>query len=886
MSNTLVICEKPSVAQDVANALLGGSAKKIGDRFEGPGFVIAFAVGHLLEQVDPEEYDANLKRWRYEDLPIIPEQFRYHARDARAQKQLSSLHKLMARADVDTIVNACDAGREGELIFKLILQTAPEAAHEKTIERAWFSSMTQKAIREAFDHLRTDESVKPLESAARARSEADWLIGMNATRAATTRAGSARRVLSLGRVQTPTLALIAHRDLEIAAFVPEDYWEVEAHLDADGAGYKGLWHEGSTTRLTTAEAASEIAAATNGQPGVVESVVTKPQRENPPLLYDLTSLQREANQKFGFSAQRTLSAAQALYDQHKLITYPRTSSRYISGDLAGQMRGIVANVGRAGAEYDEPSKIVLASEKLPLARIVNDAKVGDHHAIIPTEGQHDLSGLGRDDRRIYDLVARRFLAVFLPPAKIERTTVETRVASHLFRSKGKVLVEAGWRAAYGEVAKSTAPAPDAASGGKAGDKEDGEETRLPPLTEGQSVRCTKAESLAKQTKPPGRYSDNTLLRAMETAGKLVDDDEAAEAMKDAGLGTPATRAATIERLIDADYVEREGRALRATDKGIGLVNMLGDHMLTSPALTGEWEQRLNRIERGEESSGPFRHEIEDLTREVVGWFADKDREDLRIKRTPIAPCPLCDGEIVEFPKSYGCTSYKGKSDPGCGYTLWKQTAGKTIDRETALELIAQGKQSKDLEAEREVLGPCPTPECGGQIIERQRSYGCTSWKSRQEPGCGYVIWKRVRGQKGEVDLETAKEMVAKGETNAAPAPSREPLADCPTPDCKGQIIERQRSYGCTTYKSKKNPGCGYVIWKRSKGVEVSREEAVAKIEADRPVLAAEANGSPEQSNGAEAAPAAPAAARGKSGSRSKNGATATKTRRRSTRSSS
>lgn len=885
MTNKLVICEKPSVASDVASALLNGDAKKIGDRYEGPGLVIAFAVGHLLEQVDPEEYDAALKRWRYEDLPIIPEEFRYHARDARAQKQLAALHKLMARKDVDAIVNACDAGREGELIFKLILQTAPDAAREKTIERAWFSSMTSKAIREAFDNLRADESVQPLESAARARSEADWLVGMNGTRAATTRAGSARRVLSVGRVQTPTLALIAHRDIEIAAFVPEDYWEVEAHFDADGAGYRGLWHEKSKTRLTTAEAATEIATATDGQPGLVESVVTKPQRENPPLLYDLTSLQREANQKFGFSAQRTLSAAQALYDQHKLLTYPRTNSRYISGDLAGQMRGIVANVGRASSDYDEPSKIVLASEKLPLGRIVNDAKVGDHHAIIPTEGRHDLSGLGRDDRRIYDLVARRFLAVFLPPAKIERTTIETRVGGeHLFRSKGKVLVEAGWRAAYGEVAKSTAPAPDAASDGKTGDKDEGEETRLPALTEGQSVRCTNAESLSKQTKPPGRYSDNTLLRAMETAGKLVHDDEAAEAMKDAGLGTPATRAATIERLIDAGYVEREGRGLRATDKGIGLINMLGDHVLTSPALTGDWEQRLNRIERGEEPSEPFRHEIEDLTREVVGWFADKDREDLRIKRTPIAPCPLCDGEIVEFPKSYGCTSYKGKAEPGCGYTLWKQTAGKTIDRETALELIAAGKQSKDLEAEREVLGPCPTPDCGGDIIERQRSYGCTSWKSRQEPGCGYVIWKRVRGQKGEVDLETAKEMVAKGETNAAPAPAREPLAPCPTPDCKGDIIERGRSYGCTTYKNKKSPGCGYVIWKRSKGVEVSREEAIAKIEEDRPALAAEAHGSADPANGAETT-AATKTSRAKKGSRSENGGTATRTRRRSTRSS-
>lgn len=833
MPRALIICEKPSVATDVAKALFGKDAKSVGDHWEGPDAVVAFAVGHLVEQVDPDAYDARYKKWRYEDLPILPDDFSYHARDARAAKQLKSLHALMGRADIDEIVNACDAGREGELIFKLILQTAPKKARGKPVKRAWFSSMTANAIREAFANLRDDDAMQPLEAAARARSEADWLVGMNATRAATTKAGSARKVLSLGRVQTPTLALIVNRDLAIHAFVPEDYWEVHATFaTAAGEQYAGLWHEGSTTRLKEAGPAEAIAAAASDASGVVESVDKKPQVEQPPMLYDLTTLQREANSRFGFSAQRTLGAAQALYDQHKLLTYPRTSSRYLSGDMVGQLKGVARGVGAAAPEYADGARHVIGLEKLPLRRVVNDARVGDHHAIIPTEGDHDLAGLNRDERRVYDMVARRFLAVFHPPARFERTAVETRVGEHLFRSRGKVLIEAGWRAVYGEEARQ-ATAADGEDGAAPGDEDD---ARLPELVADAPVRCEGAEAHAKQTKPPSRYSEGTLLRAMETAGKLVDDDDAAEAMKDAGIGTPATRAATIERLVDAGYVEREGRSLRATEKGTGLVRMLGDHLLTSPELTGRWEQRLNRIERGEERAEDFRREIDSFTREVVEWFADKERDDLRVERTPLAPCPTpgCEGQVVELPKSYGCNSYHGKDDPGCGYTLWKQQHGRTLTKDEAMEHIASGRSSKDLADEREVLGPCPSEGCEGHIIERGRSYGCTSWKSRRETGCGYVIWKRVRGQKGEVDIEAAKRMVAAGETNAAPAAAKEPLGACPTPGCGGEIVENSRAYGCTSWKSRKNPGCGFVIWKRDreKG-DVSREQAVEILEAAR-----------------------------------------------------
>ena len=855
VSKKLIICEKPSVARDVATALPETFSQK-GDAYESDHWVISYAVGHLLEQVDPDEYDPRFRKWTYEDLPIIPEEFRYQARDSRAAKQLGSLHKLMARNDVTGIVNACDAGREGELIFKLILQSASEKARAKPVERAWFSSMTKAAIQDAFTSLRPDSDMRPLEDAARARSEADWLVGMNGTRAATTRAGSIRRVLSLGRVQTPTLAMIVRRDLEIQAFEPRDYWQIEAMFTGADQPLPGTWNDvegahrdilfvddGKTfkDRIAVGPAAEAISSAVSGAEGVVKSVEAKQRTEAPQLLYDLTALQRDANQRYGFSASRTLAAAQSCYDEHKVLTYPRTSSRYLSGDMVGTLKGVVSRVGSADPQYADAARAVLALDTLPLGRVVNDAKVTDHHAIIPTDGDHDLSRLSSDARRIYDMAARRFLAVFLPPAKLEDTTIITAVAEHTFRSSGTVIIEPGW---YAVDAMRRHRVEKQAAREAAAQNEDGEEEprdrTLPSVTVGQRLTCASTDVQAKSTKPPARFHEGSLLKAMETAGKLVDDDEAAEAMKDAGLGTPATRANIIESLIDREYVEREGKQLRATDKAIGLITMLGDHLLTSPELTGRWEQKLNEIQAGGEARGEFEREIKDFTRQVVEWFADKSRDDLRVERTVIAPCPLnlpdgtkCTGNIVEQRKSYSCDSYHGKDDPGCGYTLWKQMDNRVITLDEAKDYIAKGLQSSDLQAEREVLGPCPTDGCDGEIVERGRSYGCTSWKSKTETGCGYVIWKRVRGRRDEVSIEEARRMVARGETNATPP--REPVAECPVPGCGGTIVERPKTYGCNSWKSPRNRGCGYVIWKRPRGSEqdVTVDEAKAKIEADR-----------------------------------------------------
>jgi DNA topoisomerase-3 len=816
MPKTLVICEKPSVARDLVAALPGRFAES-NDLFESDEYVIGFAVGHLVEQVDPDAYDARFKRWKFEDLPIVPDEFRYEPRDAKAGKQLKSLHTAMRRKDIDGLVNACDAGREGELIFKLILQTAKV---DKPVRRAWFSSMTKSAIRDAFENLRDDAELRPLEDAARSRSESDWLIGMNATRAATTRIGSPRSPVSLGRVQTPTLAMIVRRDLEINAFVPEDYWQVQAQFEtAASERYLGMWQQGSSNRLKTAEEADRIAALAQGADAVVESVERKPLVEQPPLLYDLTTLQREANQRYGFTAKRTLAAAQGCYERHKVLTYPRTASRYISSDLVSSLPSVIGRVVAADPAYAKAAAAISGLALLPTARAVNDAKVGDHHAIIPTDETHTLSGLSSDERRIYDMVARRFLAIFHQASESEQTVVWTAIGEERFRSRGKVLVVAGWRAAYGEEAL---PADE-------GKVEEDAEQRLPKLEEGQAVTCAEAEALAKQTKPPARYNESSLLRAMETAGKLVEDDEAAEAMKESGLGTPATRAATIERLIDAAYLEREGKQLRATPKAVGIITTLGDHDLTSPALTGEWERRLVKIEAGEESRDVFMRDIKQFTEETVAWFADKDRTAMRVERRVVGPCPRCDGEIVERPKSYSCTSWKSKAEPGCGYTLWKEVGGRTITFEEAVEYVAKVISADDIKPERVVIGPCPTPDCGGEIIERAKSYGCTSWKSRSETGCGFVIWRKAGGK--DVTREEAIEMVRDGRTNATVRPAAEPLGACPTEGCDGEIVEKARSYGCTSYKSKKKPGCGYVIWKTQRGLgrEIGREEAIEMV---------------------------------------------------------
>jgi DNA topoisomerase-3 len=677
-SKILVIAEKPSVGRDLTRVLTGPFQKQEG-YLEGPDHIVTWAVGHLVQLAEPDEYDAKYKKWRMADLPIVPEKFKLVVRDERSKKQMSVVTKQLKRADVASVVNACDAGREGELIFAYLFE---KAGAKKSVQRLWLSSMTKAAMERAFKELRPADEFAQLEAAARSRSESDWIVGMNATRAATIRLRSSfDGAVSLGRVQTPTLAIITRREEEIRAFVPEPYWLVDATFAAPGERvYEGRYHDGSKPRIASAEQADAVVAAVRGQTGEITQLERKKRSERAPLLYDLTSLQREANSRFGFTARRTLAAAQRCYEEHKVLTYPRTSSRYLTSDMIAELKPIAGHVGAASREYQAGAAYVQGLDMLPLARVVADDKVGDHHAIIPTNSAHALDKLSDDDRRVFDMVARRFLAVFHPEAVFENTKVETTVASHVFRTRGKVLLVPGWRGVYGELAESSS----------ASDDDEGRDQQLPKLELAEHVETREVSSAEKETQPPRRYSDASLLGAMETAGKLVDDDEMREAMKESGIGTPATRASIIERLIDVGYVERDARALVATEKGLNVIRLLGDHPLTSPSMTGDWEQRLGKIERGEEPRKTFMADIAGFAESTVHDL-DEKLKDVRIPRANLGPCPVCGHDIVENRKGFSCWS---REDPGCGFVIWKAKAGKTLPLVVARELITTGKTAK------------------------------------------------------------------------------------------------------------------------------------------------------------------------------------------------
>src|SRR5215203_4644109 len=491
MSKTLVLAEKPSVGRDLTRVLPGQFAKHEG-YLESDSHVITWAVGHLVQLAEPDEYDAKFKKWKMADLPIVPDAFRLVVRDERSRKQMTVITKLLGRKDVDEVVNACDAGREGELIFAW---TAEKARMKKPVKRLWLSSMTTGAIKQAFAALRPAEEFAKLEEAARSRSEADWIVGMNATRAATIRLRSSfDGAVSLGRVQTPTLAIIARREEEIRAFVPEPYWLVDARFEPQGGdsgrGYAGRFHAGAQPRLKTAEEAEAVVAAVRGKAGEITKLETTKRSEKAPLLYDLTSLQREANTRYGFSARRTLAAAQRLYEEHKALTYPRTNSRFLPSDMGGEIKPIAGHVGNH-REYAKAAAFVTGMDVLPTGRVINDPKVTDHHAIIPTNSSHKLDKMSDDDRRIYDMVARRFLAVFHPEAVFENTRLETTVAEHVFRTTGRVLVVPGWRGVYGEgFEESRADA----------DSDEAADQQLPKLERGEAVATRDVAAAEKETK--------------------------------------------------------------------------------------------------------------------------------------------------------------------------------------------------------------------------------------------------------------------------------------------------------------------------------------------------------------------------------------------------
>ena len=693
MSKALIIAEKPSVAQDIVRALtpVSGKFDKEADHFENEQYVVTSAVGHLVEIKAPEEYDVKRGKWSFAHLPVVPPHFDLAPID-KAKSRLSAVVKLVKRKDVTRLINACDAGREGELIFRLIVQYADtgKTRLNKPVQRLWLQSMTPQAIRDGFGQLRSDEQMLGLADAARSRSEADWLVGINGTRAMT--AFNSRDggffLTTVGRVQTPTLSIVVEREEKIRKHVPRDYWEIKASFGAAAGDYDAKWFDPRfkknddpdrrADRVWSEAEARDILAAVQGRSGVVTEEA-KPSNQSSPLLYDLTTLQREANSRFGFSAKTTLSLAQALYEKHKALTYPRTDSRALPEDYLGTVKQTFEMI----AEEDLPGPLKALAQHArkglnegyvkPLKRVFDNTKVSDHFAIIPTlQAPRSLS---EAEAKLYDLVVKRFIAVFYPPAEYLVTTRITQVDEHKFQTNGKVLANPGWLAVYGKEAQD-------------------EDANLVPVQPGETVSNEGVVSVALRTKPPARYTEATLLSAMEGAGKLIDDDELREAMAEKGLGTPATRAQVIEGLILEKYMFREGRELVPTAKAFQLMTLLrglGVEDLTKPELTGNWEHQLAEMEHGRLSREKFMKEIAGIAERIVRKAKEYDRDTIPGDYATLQqPCPKCGGVVKENYRRFTCAGQAGDEE-GCGFSITKIPAGRSFELHEVERFLADKK---------------------------------------------------------------------------------------------------------------------------------------------------------------------------------------------------
>jgi DNA topoisomerase III len=913
MSKSLIITEKPSVAGDIAKAL--GGFKKGKDYYENEKYLISWAVGHLFELAVPASMKAQDK-WDMKKLPIMPPEFEL----APAEKmggRVNVLRKLIKDKNVSDIINACDAGREGELIFRYIIQYA---GTKKPIKRLWLQSMTPEAIREGFARLRSDAEMQPLASAARSRNEADWLVGINATRSFTLRLSGGRgsTVTSLGRVQTPTLTIIVDRERKIQEFKPRELHEIIGKFRAAAGEYAGrwfdeafkkdetesertqrllnrlrlnlpdaeqrldssngsLWDEHRTApRLWHREIADAIQRKCSGKQGIVEVEEKKPTTQAAPQLYDLTTLQREANNRFGFSAKRTLQIAQALYEKHKAITYPRTDSRALPEDYLPTVRSTLGKIDNPFAR-----KVLDNNWVKPNKRIFNDAKVGDHFAIIPT-GAVSRS-LDDYERKLFEMVASRFVAVFFPPAQYENTTRITRVEAEPFKTEGKILIAPGWLEVYGREAASEKP-----------------EENLPPVRQGERVATIDIEIKTDQTKPPARHTEATILSAMEAAGKLVEDEELRDAMKEKGLGTPATRAAIIETLISAHYLTRQGKELQPTAKAIQTITLLKNAVpeLTSPELTGEWEFRLREIEHRKLTRDAFMRDIRHLTEEIVGKAKHFHPDEHMPESEPFGTCPKCGSPVIERFKSFTCTNEE------CDFTIWKTIAGRLLSREEFETLVRdkevgplsgfrsrKGKRfpavlrlNDDFKAEfdfgpngqengtaqpvdfsgKEPLGKCP--KCGGRVFELGMSYLCENSVGPNKT-CDFRAGKVILQQ--PVDPEQMKKLLSTGKTDLLPRfisrkgrpfkaflvqtdkkdvgfeferrepktkkerkpkepvakidfTGKESLGKCPK--CGGKIFETENSYICERSQADWKP-CKFKLSKTILGRDIPKEQA-------------------------------------------------------------
>ena len=745
MGKVLIIAEKPSVAADIAKAL--GGFKRNENYFESDTYVLSSAVGHLLEICPPPGVEVQRGKWSLEHLPVIPPRFDLRPIE-KAESRLKLLTRLIKRRDVDQLINACDAGREGELIFRHIVKHTQTG---KAIRRLWLQSMTPNAIREGFQTLRDDATMLPLADAAVCRSEADWLVGINGTRAMTafnSKQGGFQ-LTTVGRVQTPTLTIVVEREEKIRSFVSRDYWEVHAVIQAEAGEYNGRWFDEKFSkekngdgelrpeRLWEPAKAEALRLKCLGQPGLVTEE-SKSTTQLSPLLFDLTSLQREANSRFGFSAKRTLQIAQALYERHKVLTYPRTDSKALPEDYVGTVKKTVGMLEETS--YGALATQILQNDWIkPNKRIFNNAKISDHFAIIPTALAP--KNLNEEEGKLYDMVTRRFLAMFYPAAEFLVTTRITRVVGEPFKTEGKVLVTPGWLTVYGKEAQTD------------------DTPTLVNVRPGEQVQTSRVEIMANQTKPPARFTEATLLSAMEGAGKLVEDEELREAMSAKGLGTPATRAAIIEGLIFEKYIVRNGRELQPTAKAFSLITLLRGLTipeLCSPEMTGDWEFKLRQMERGQLARPVFMREIEEMTRRIVARTKDYTHDTVPGDYRPLmTACPKCGGIVQENFRKFQCQA--------CDFSMWKSVAGRQFETAEIEELLKnrvigplQGFRSKmgrpfaailklnpEFKVEfdfnqngqaggnssdpvdfsgQEPLGKCP--KCGARVFEHGMSYVC------------------------------------------------------------------------------------------------------------------------------------------------------------------
>ncbi|MEE2664403.1 MAG: DNA topoisomerase [Myxococcota bacterium] len=823
MGKSLVITEKPSVAQDIVR-VLGGFTEHDGYE-ESDEYVVTFAVGHLFELLEPEEHDEKYKAWTLDVLPILPGEGGFQIKPKKGQSErIRTIKKLAQRDDVDGFVNACDAGREGELIFREIIRYL---GSDKPIRRLWLQSMTTNAIRQGFEELRPGEELEGLAASAECRAYSDWLIGLNSTRALTKRLASRKEktAWSAGRVQTPTLALLVERELEVLAHVPKPFWRVTGTFEHEGETYEATWFDPSfeanedetrrEDRLFQEAEATAVVEVVRGQPAAARET-RKPTKESAPPLFDLTSLQREGNRRFGWSARRALSAAQRCYERHKILTYPRTDSRCLPEDyretVAQVLQSYAAGGGHAEGfdDYARSAAHLLEHGLENEARSFNDKGVSDHFAIIPTGTlpEEELTG---DDKRLFDLVVRRFLGAFFPAAEWERVERVTEVAGHSFQKKARSLKVPGWRSVLAQAS------------------DESEATTLAPLSPGEveasgiAVATREAESSEEETKPPPRISEARLLSLMENAGKQIDDEDVAAVLHTKGIGTPATRAEIFENLIRKGYVVRQGKSLRPTVKGIRLIDSLQRiqiDRLASPQLTGDLEFQLLEVERGERTAAEFMSEVTQYAVEVVERAKTFDYHEMYEGAPELGPCPSCNRQVVEGAWFYRCEPPLEEDD--CPMRFWKDTSGRYLDEGSVRALLADGvtrildgftaRSGRTYRGQIEVdrdewklkvrsagwneeaasdipeydiderpLGACPRG-CGGRVIETATEYSC---EQRLAAEAALVVAKAAEAKLSDEDRKAAISARRKATREAKSKPCSYVL---PRTVCKRELV--------------------------------------------------------------------------------------------------